>query len=462
VAAFAAGLPSPARRVAGLDTAARRSLDRLLGLWDDLVDPEVGIVREVYPLGVDNDEPDFFHYLSAASDTSVLTAMRNFAQNGGVSTNPYVAMAKALGEAIERYCAAQFRYDELVVAPYGELGAPATPPDSYALYRADQYGPDLPWQPFTDTTPVAWTPATDVLSGEEVLVPACMVYAPYHYLGEGREQPIVQPISTGLAAGCSPAEATLSGLCEVIERDAFSICWQARLAHRRISRAGLDAAAVDMLGRFERVGVDVELLDITTDVACPTVMSIALGHAPTSPALAIAAAAHPDPRIALTKCVEELAHTRKFARQIMQYEPPIDHDPSGRWEHVQEQRHHLRLHCDRAAVAHSAWAWSSPTWVRLADVAGIAADSDGALVTALAERLAALGHRCYVVDLTTSDVASLGLAVHRVVVPGLHPMFIGHPNRALGGERLYAVPPRLGFSALARDGDDNPFPHPFP
>jgi ribosomal protein S12 methylthiotransferase accessory factor len=65
-------------------------------------------------------------------------------------------------------------------------------------------------------------------------------------------------------------------------------------------------------------------------------------------------------------------------------------------------------------------------------------------------------------DLTTPDVADLGLRVARVVVPGLHPLFMGHRNRALGGERLYSVPQLLGFDGLERGAPDNAYPHPFP
>jgi ribosomal protein S12 methylthiotransferase accessory factor len=65
-------------------------------------------------------------------------------------------------------------------------------------------------------------------------------------------------------------------------------------------------------------------------------------------------------------------------------------------------------------------------------------------------------------DLTTPDIALLGLAVARVVVPGMNPLFMGHANRALGGKRLYTVPQLLGHPGLNPGDADNPYPHPFP
>ena len=80
----------------------------------------------------------------------------------------------------------------------------------------------------------------------------------------------------------------------------------------------------------------------------------------------------------------------------------------------------------------------------------------------LARRVAALGHRILLADLTTEDVRQLGLCVVRVVIPGFHPLFMGHRFRALGGRRLWEVPQRLGYKGITPETGDNPAPHPFP
>src|SRR5262245_10758083 len=105
----------------------RQRLRRLLGLWDYFVDHKVGLIKEVYELPIDDDDPVFFHYLSTSCNTARFTSLKNFGNNGGVSTDRYVAIAKAIGEGIERYCSAIFRYDDLLVAPYAALNHRATP-----------------------------------------------------------------------------------------------------------------------------------------------------------------------------------------------------------------------------------------------------------------------------------------------------------------------------------------------
>jgi ribosomal protein S12 methylthiotransferase accessory factor len=52
--------------------------------------------------------------------------------------------------------------------------------------------------------------------------------------------------------------------------------------------------------------------------------------------------------------------------------------------------------------------------------------------------------------------------VVRALIPGFNPLFMGHHIRALGGERLWSVPQKLGYSGVNRATGDNPYPHPYP
>lgn len=442
---------------------SRARLERLLGLWEYLVDPRVGVIREVYELPVDDDEPNFFHYLSTACDTGRFTALSNFGSNGGVSTHPHRAIAKAMGEAIERYCSAIFDYRDLRIAPYASLDRRATAPERFALYRPEQFGWEgFPWRPFSPEAPVTWTPGVSLVTGEEVLVPAAMVFVPYHYLSSRPDTAIVQPISTGLASGCSFAEAALSGLCEAVERDAFTLTWQARMSRPRISPESLSTPCRDLIRRYADAGLGVELVDVTTDIRVPTVMTIAVGDAGTSPALAVAAAADPSPELAVTKSLEELAHTRKFARQLMDYTPPVPVEVEEGHPQVQDQKDHLRFYCPQGSKPFAEFAWASAEERDLAELPDLAARSPEAELAAVVAELASAGLEPVACDLTTPDIAPLGLSVVRVVAPGLHPLFMGYRNRALGGSRLYEVPRMLGHRGVAPGGPDNPYPHPFP
>lgn len=450
---------------AAIPPPERLALGRLLDLWEHLVDSQVGIVREISELPLDEDDPNFFHFLSRSCDVSRFNTLRNFGNNGGVSTNRYVALAKALGEAVERYSSALFDYDRLLIAEYASLPRRATPPSSFALYAPEQHaegGSHFPWEPFLPTSPVAWTEGVSLAAGEPVLVPAAMVFVPYHYMRSRGDAAIVQPISTGLAAGSSFAEAALSGLCEVIERDAFTITWQARLRHPRIDLATLPAGPRDLIRRYEEVGLRVEVMDITSDLPIPTLLTFALGERETSPAVTVAAATDPSAERALTKSLEELAHTRKFAKQLMDYTPEVPNEVDQGHPRVQDQKDHLRLYCPQQAKAWAEFAWSSDEVRNFAEVRDYPETAPLAALSRLASDLAAAGLEAIACDLTSPDVRALGLSVVRMVVPGMNPLFMGHSNRALGGTRLYTVPQRLGYPGLSPGAPDNPYPHPFP
>ena len=226
--------------------AARNRLDRILGLWDLLVDPKVGVVQNVEEVPIDNDDPEFFHYHSRSCNTARFGSVTNFSDIGGVSTDRYVAIAKALGEAVERYCSAIYELGDPPLARYRELSLKAVYPGAMAVYREDQFRQArFPWARFTEDSLVHWTQGVSLISGEQILVPAAAVYAPFFYSQSPGTAPILQPISTGLACGSSFEEAAISGLSEAVERDAFTITWQARLSRPRILIASLPKAATD-------------------------------------------------------------------------------------------------------------------------------------------------------------------------------------------------------------------------
>lgn len=431
--------------------ASRSILDH----WPDLVDPRTGIVREVKELFVDDDEPGFVHYLSFASDTSAFGFLPNFGNNGGVGATARIAIAKALGEAVERYCSALFRYDDLEWAAYSGLGARATDPEAFALYSPAQYAvPGFPWQPFTADTSVAWVPGTSLVTDADVMVPAAFTYVPYHFQRDRGDTPVTQPISTGLACGVSFEDAALSALCEVVERDAFTLTWQAVQRHPRIDETDLPADLADLIDRYLAVGLAVHLVDITSDVGCPSALAVAEGFSEMSPAVAVAAATHPDLGVAVRKSLEELAHTRKYAAQVMDYLPPVPVDVERGHPEVDGQRAHLRFYCPQEAKDAASFLWADERRIQFEDIPRPAGRDLASLVAAVA----ATGQDVVAVDLTSADVADLGLSVVRVVVPGFHPLQMGHANRCLGGHRLT----QALLAAGREPGHDNPYPHPFP
>lgn len=439
----------------------RPSLQRLIAAADYLVDDHVGIVREVKEVPTDAGSPDFFHFSAQACNTRAFSQQDNFGSTGGASSSRDQAIAKAIGEAVERYCSALYDVESLSLFSSQSAPFPHVPPHEFALYSREQYDQlAFPWVPFNALTPVRWTPAVDLVTKESVFVPAALVFVPYYFYRGSGDAPITQPISTGLACHCSLAEAELAGIYEVIERDAFTIMWQAQLSMPQIRVETLSDANYDLVQRFEKAGHHVTLLNLTLDSGVPTVLSVLTNEMSSAPAFVFAASANLNPEEAVRKSLEELAHTRRYSQQIHSRLPRLvvetDH------ANVTDQISHLNFWCDHANAQLAKFVFASEKRVGFDELVDRSTEVPSRNLEIVVEQVRVIGHKVLVAELTTPDIHSLGLAVVRALIPGFHPLFMGHQIRALGGDRLWSVPQRLGYSGIVEATGDNPVPHPYP
>lgn len=428
----------------------REAIDRLL-------DSRFGVVRMLVEEPREPGSPEFFHYYAETCRTETFGGQENFMRGGGASVSREGAMAKALGEAIERYCGALYSRRACPLTSFDDAPFPCVDPSAFALYRDDQYASGLiDFVPFTKDLPVRWTRAVDVETWRETYVPAAMVFVPYIYRRADGEAPIMQPISTGLACHEGFERASLLAACEAIERDAFTIFWQARLPPPRVAAASLTSEHFDILSRFARARYEVTLFDVTTDVAVPSIMAVARHDDDSQPALVVAAATHPVASTAIRKSLEELEHTRSWCRLLKATTDLVD---PAEGEGIASQQQHLRFWSERDNRQSAAWLFASDEERVLADDC---TDDPTEQLDRLRHALQSAELRLLAADLTSPDIAQLGLSVVRAIIPGLHPLAIGHRNRVLGGRRLYEVPIRLGYGTPVFDLDDNANPHPFP
>jgi ribosomal protein S12 methylthiotransferase accessory factor len=434
---------------------------RLLDLIPYLVDEHVGIINRVQELPLQASSPDLFHFNAQACNTTVFCRHGNFPNAGGASTDRATAYCKAIGEAVERYCAAIYDADDFDLFASCTATVPCVDPSAFALYSQEQLlSPNFPWTQFNQRTVVRWVKATDLVDGAACFVPAAMVYVPYYYYSDSGDCPIVQPISTGLACHVSMAEALISAICEVVERDAFTICWQAMMAPPTIPVDSLDENNRELAGRFVGYGRRLFIKNLTLDHGIPTILSLLYGASPSSPALVAAAASSLDPSEAVRKSLEELGHTSRYCHLIKQFTPAVEITPS--FPKVIDQVSHLGLYCDHSNLSLAAFINDSHAVIDFSKVENLSTGNVEKDLRVLIDRINGVGHRVLACDITTDDVRTLGLRVVRALVPGFHPLFVGHTNRALGGSRLWTLPQKLGYRGVSRETGDNPAPHGYP
>jgi ribosomal protein S12 methylthiotransferase accessory factor len=289
----------------------------------------------------------------------------------------------------------------------------------------------------------------------EVSVPACLVYLTY--LGPGGEDSFFAPTSNGLAAGPTVEHATLSGLCELAERDGFLVHWMNRLPAPEVDFD--DGVAGDIRRHYQRFGVETRVFNISTDLPIYVMMAVSLGDGEREPSALVGLGAHLNPRTAINKALFEICQIRpgerrRFIEQraganLNQYsDVKTLHDHSA-FLMRPERRPELTFLLDNGR--------RQP----LGDLPDRSTGhTSGDLDTAVSG-LATAGCRVMSVDLTTADVRPFGIRVVRTLATGLQPMHFGHGEERLGGRRLFDLPRVLGYTSTSRDESDlNPCPHP--
>lgn len=372
----------------------------------------------------------------------------------GYAADPAAARAAAIGEAIERYAAAEPPAG-LPLARACELDG-AVDPERFALFAPDQYRrASFPFVPFTRRTRVRWTEGRSLADGARVFLPAQLVYLRWDALADG-EEPIGYSTSSGLACDGSFEEAALAGLLELVERDAFMLAWRARL-----SLPLLEISSVPELVAWERrylaasrLRLDVVDLSVVHDV--PTALAVVRDAAGS---LAAGAAAAPDPAGAYRKAVAEAYASHGAARRMRSAAPRFRDDFSD----VVSFGDHIRVYAEPANAARADFLTASPARRPIRDVKPLEGQDTTEQLEALVARLVACGIEPYAVDATTPDVAELGLHVVRAVAPELCPLDVRQDACFLGGERLRTAPAALGLRARPlRISELNLDPHPFP
>lgn len=435
-------------------------LTRSLSVLKSLVSPITGIVPFTTPMLPVTDDARLFHVASTTANARELIGAGTNRYSGGIDYTPEGALAAAIGEAAERYAAAYVPEDHMLMASAEELGRAAVDPHAFALFHDSQYdAPGFHFTRFTTSTRVRWTPGYSLPDGAPVFLPTQLVHLLSGDLMD--DTPIGYATSSGMACGPTMEEAILSGLLEVIERDAFQLTW-----YNRLSLPILDMRDDPVLMQldaefFAPTGLHYRVIDLSVFLGVPTALGI-VRESQGGPAFAAGAASATTMRHAVRKALREAFQTRTFARHLRSDFPDwACADPNQ----VVDFDEHVLFHAyPGTGFAHSAdFVDASTQQVGISEIPSICGSSVTENIRAIVGRLADLGIETYVVNITPPDLLAAGLHAVTVVCPRLCRLDVAYPLRYLGGKRLYHAAHDLGLHARPLTiADLNPDPHPFP
>jgi ribosomal protein S12 methylthiotransferase accessory factor len=459
----------PARAAAGTTVAETPSLrdvpfsNRAAGLrrLETFVSSYAGIVSDAHELLRRPGDLGLVRFGAVPTTSSELlgpSLAHLQGSSGGVGASRAEARAAAVGELLERYSASWTPPDS-VIATAEELGPEAVAPESFALFAPEQYAdPAFPFATFTRRTRLRWLRGFALPDGEPAWLPAQLVLLA-QTLADG-EPPLDDQSSSGLACGQTLEEAVLTGLFEVLERDAFLLAWLNRLSLPLVDWHD-DPELTRLAARaFDPVRAPYDVVDLSAFWGVPTMMGVVRGRPGDGAAVGVGAASAATPQAALVKALGEAFCVRTwllYLREDNPWEPVADPDA------VQSFSDHVCFYGDEDRLPRASFLWASPERRRLDELPALAEEGPFGQIRELCARIGVRGYRAYAVDVTSPDVAAGGLRVARAVVPGLVCMDADHRRRHLGGLRVLRGAAEAGLGPLLGSAVElNPDPHPFP
>ncbi|MGM0664416.1 MAG: YcaO-like family protein [Thermodesulfobacteriota bacterium] len=436
-----------------------------------VISRKVGIIKSVYLIPIDNDDPKVFLAASELCDARYLGAGFEYSRNGGgAALTEEEAIFATVGEAIERYCAIVASSSNSIFGSYDEVCPyySVVHPEKFALYSTRQYE-KVPFTPFSRKTRVSWCRGLSLMSGKETYVPEQRVYM--HFISDHKQDNLGHVTTTGLASGRTMKEAVLAGLLECLERDAFAIFWLNRLPVEIYDLKSSNRTDEGLAGliseKFLADRHEYIVARLPTDHDIPVFCCVLVTLPPCGPkrVLSVGAACRIRPQEAVLKAMIEAVQGKSFILQQISKNP--DWQAERDFSNVISFDIHTQLYTRHPEIEHVLLGIKdNVSRKRTVDELGDDPNEIGNReiddqLSCILHMLQGKGYEAFVVDLTTPDVFALGMRAVRVLVPELVQLHGDHRYPFLGSRRIYHVPEMLGCGKKT-EAELNRYPHPFP
>ena len=424
-----------------------------------LVSPLTGVVTRLDERLLEPDDALLHSYWCESAEADEAGGAGGMRAGGGWAATADRARAAAVAEAAERYSAGLLPPGGLRHATAAEIGPAALAPERLRLFRDDQL-PGTAFAQLHADTRVRWVCGIELPSATPAWAPAQFVSL--GGLGELEGEPsLTIPTSNGLACGQTFWGAVLSALLEVVERDAFTATWAARLSLPLLTWHGDRGLEEFERQRLVPSGLSYAVVDLSAFLAVPVVLAVVSAPGASSGPTAVGAAASTLAADAAQRALGEAGAAFAAARALRRVHP--DRVFAGDGSDIETFDDRVLFYSDPAQSHRVAFLTASTERRHVHDLPRIGGDGPREAVEALCAKLAVRGARAYAFDVTAPDIAAAGLHVVRVVCPELCPLDPIHRQRFLGVPRLLTAASDAGLRARPlRPGEVNSDPHPFP
>lgn len=420
---------------------------------EDLVNPSLGPILSLQKVSLVKDEPQISFWTTSFTRPDGFL-VGPIAPAGAAGLYEEETKKRALYEAIERYCANRFH--DVRIAQADELMDSKVDPVDLLPYSSDQYSdPEFPYSRYHPNMRIGWVRGISLITNEYCWVPTFAVYL------RQSEPNLCRSNSTGLATGLSWIDAVLSGLFEVIERDACMLMWLFRIQPVHIL---LDTYCDSQLRELYRLctekRLEVKFMALSTDIGLPCVMAMLR-----SPErrhgiyVTVGAAVDRSWEVAARKAlIESLANRHTLINLQLK-----NNYVKSRSSYLAQDFSRIHQLIDHGIVFQDPMLESALEFLddgpqcSISELSGFTERKEE-LLDLCCLKLSDMGFQTVVVDITTPDIALTGFRVVRVLIPEAIPLVADHRFPPLGSRRLINKGREKCRSVLK---GLNPYPHPF-
>ncbi|MCF7843920.1 YcaO-like family protein [Candidatus Gracilibacteria bacterium] len=185
------------------------------------------------------------------------------------------AFSKAVGELVEREVSGTLNEDTVYESgSFEELSKKHKNilyPPRYHRYLKIQKEKFLYLDSDKDTK-FDWVFGKNIINNENVLIPKHLVFWSIKYKREHNLEKFLQHPTTNGSAGYFDFDTAIKkGIFEVVERDGFLTHWLTKTSPDIILTNGMPKHLTDKVDKIKGLGVDIYVLDITTNICIPSV-----------------------------------------------------------------------------------------------------------------------------------------------------------------------------------------------
>lgn len=374
----------------------------------------------------------------------------------------------ALLEGLERYSAMlPRRWKSDIRKTEREIGKNGVIPERFVLHEREdleEYGITK----YDKNRPINWTWAYSWKKKKPILIPEQIAY--FDINKYTKEKRFVYETSNGVSLGGSLQEAVLYGLYELIERDAFLLCWYNRHQPTKIELSSIkDKKVLDTIWLVEANGYKIHIFDITTENRVPAVWILLENPNPKAKVRSYTSAgAHSNPYKAIESGLVEAITSMPIYENIMPAEEERAHLLNRDFRQVTKMEDHVLMYSVPESFEHLHYLFEKeeyqtieelyPWWEKEKEK-----ESLTKTLEKIVKRILESHEDIYIVDQGNDLIERYGFHCAKVIIPSMLTMYFGEQFKRMNTERVCNGAVLSGWRKKPIDVEDIcQTPHPFP